>query len=239
MNWIFYSMLLAYLPYAALNLWGQGADRRSATENIGNSMLTDSSSGDFGSEENGARTLFLAETSHSRIKSAVGVVREPPTLMSAADELKSCVSMGPFGSVISVGEVAERLKSIGYNVELTTVDTRTGESDYRVVMPPLSSQKEAFRRHRELKSRGIKSFVITKGLDARGISLGVYSSIGPAEDYRQALIGLGYDVLLDVLPRVSRGYWVQIGRGMLPKEPLSKVAAEFIEVEVAETGCMN
>ena len=80
--------------------------------------------------------------------------------------------------IVSARDVAERLKAIGYIVEMTAVDKPTGESDYRVVMPPLSSRQEVFRRHRELKSRGIDSFVITKGVDAQGISLGVFSSNG-------------------------------------------------------------
>jgi hypothetical protein len=122
---------------------------------------------------------------------------------------------------------------------MTAVDKPTGESDYRVVLPPLSSRQEAFRRHREFKSRGIESFFITKGVDAQGISLGVFSSIGAAEDYRQALISLGYDVLVKVIPRVNRAYWVQISQGIFPESLLSEIAGEFIEVEVTETGCRN
>jgi hypothetical protein len=159
--------------------------------------------------------------------------------VAAADELKSCMGLGPFENVISAQDVAERLKAIGYTVETTAVDKPTGESDYRVVMRPLSSKQEVFRRHREFKSRDIKSFVITKGVDAQGISLGVFSSNGAAENYRQALIGLGYDVLVKVIPRVNRGYWVQISQEIFSEALLSEIAAEFIEVEVTETGCMD
>jgi hypothetical protein len=69
--------------------------------------------------------------------------------------------------------------------------------------------------------------------------LGVFSSNGAAENYRQTLIGLGYDVLVKVIPRVNRGYWVQISQEKFPEALLLEVAAEFIEVEVAETDCMN
>ena len=81
--------------------------------------------------------------------------------------------------------------------------------------------------------------MITKGVDAQGISLGVFSTEDAAGDYRQALIGLGYDVFVKVLPRVNRGYWVQISQQMFPEVVLSEVAAEFNEVDVTETGCMN
>jgi hypothetical protein len=42
-----------------------------------------------------------------------------------------------------------------------------------------------------------------------------------------------------VIPRVNRGYWVQISQEIFPEALLSEIAAEFIEVEVTETGCMN
>ena len=233
-----YSLLLANLVYMALNLWSQGAGRVSRAEVASSGAFKNSRSGLYGFEGKSDRILLLSEAIEPGDKSTVEVTLQP-TLVAAADDLKSCMGLGPFENVISAQGVAERLKAIGYNLEMTAVDTFTGESDYRVVMPPLSSQQEAFRRLRELKTRGIDSFAITKGVHARGISLGVFSSNGSAEDYRKVLIGLGYDVLLDVLPRASRGYWLQISSGMFPQELLLEVAAEFIGVEVAETGCMD
>ena len=67
----------------------------------------------------------------------------------------------------------------------------------------------------------------------------VSSFNGAADDYLQSLMGLGYEVLVDVIPRVDGGYWVQIREGMFTEELLFDVAAEFIAVEVTETGCMN
>ena len=238
MKWVFYSVLLANLVYMGLNLWGQGTSRAGKAEVAGSSRFKNSSTGPYSFEEKDSRILLPSEASRSGDKSTKKVALQP-TLVAAADDLKSCIGLGPFENVISARDVAERLKAIGYNVEMTAVDRSTGASDYRVVMLPLSSRQEAFRRLRELKTRGIESFAITKGVYAQGISLGVFSSNGSAEDYRQRLIGLGYEVLLDVLPRVSRGYWVQIGSEMFPQELLLEVTAEFIGVEVAETGCMN
>jgi len=232
-------MFLANLDYTVLSLWSQALGWVSTTEIAGNSASKNRSSPTSGFGQKGARILLISEVSPSENKSTVGVPPELPALVAAADELKPCVGLGPFGNVISSQGVAERLRAVGRDVDITAVDTLTGESDYRIVMPPLSSQQEAFRRLRELKSRGIDSFVITKGLDAQGLSLGVFSSNGDAEDYRQTLIGLGYEVVLDVLPRFNRSYWVQISQGMFPDKLLSEVAAEFFEVEVTETGCMN
>ena len=239
MNWIWSLLLFANLTYAAFNLWGQEGNRASASENIGDSASKRSSSWVSGFDEKGARILLPPKISQSRNKSLEAGVLKHSSLVAAADGPRPCVGLGPFENVISARKVAARLQTAGYIAEMASVDTHTGESDFRVVMPPLSSQQEAFRRHRELKSRGIDSFLITKGLNAHGLSLGVFSSFGPAENYRLALAGLGYDVLLDVLPRVNRGYWVQISEGMFPEELFLKVDAQFIDVEVAETGCMN
>jgi len=103
----------------------------------------------------------------------------------------------------------------------------------------VSSTQEAFRKLREFKSRDIDSFVITKGVNARGISLGVFSSNGTAEDHRRTLVAQGYDVHVNAIPRVNRSYWIQINQGMFPEGLLSDVATEFNQVEMTETGCMN
>lgn len=239
MKWIFYSLLFANLAYLALNLWGEGAAGIRMVGNTGSNAVANSRSHDSGVEQREGRILFLSEASKPGEKPTLEAVLEQPTLVAAADKLKSCMGLGPFENVISAQDVAERLNAVGYAVEMTAVDTPTGESDYRVVMPPLSSLQEAFRRLREFKSRDIDSYVITQGDDAQGISLGVFSSDGTAEDYRQELADLGYEVSVKAIPRINRGYWVQIGPEMFPEELLSEITAEFFEVQVTETGCMN
>jgi len=239
MKWIFYSLLLANLAYMAVHLWGERVGMMKVSANTSNSAFENLDSRNSGFEEKNARIQLLSEARRFGNKSAVGGLLEQPILVAPADEHKSCVGLGPFENAIAAQGIAERLAAAGYSVEMTAVDTRTGKSDYRVVMPPLSSRQEAFRRLRELRSRGIDSFVITRGVDAQGISLGVFSSNGAAEDYRQMLIGFGYDVLLNVLPRVNRGYWVQVSQGIFPEEPILDVAAEFIDVDLTETACMN
>ena len=231
MKWIFYSLLLANLAYMALSLWGE--------EPLNGRVSGNSGAGVASVEQKDARILFLSEVSQPGKEPEKAPVLEQPTLVAAGDETKSCTGLGPFENVVSAQEVAERVSAIGYSVEMTAVDTPTGESDYRVVMPPLSSLQEAFRRLREFKSRNIESYVITQGEDAQGISLGVFSSYDAAEDYQQELDSLGYELSVKVIPRVNRGYWVQIGNEMFPEALLLEVTAEFNEVEVTETGCMN
>lgn len=238
MKWIFYSLLLANLAYLVLNLSGAGAVRFGAPDIAAETESKSAGSRISGYERKAAGSLLLLKDRQPGDQS-IPVVLEQPTRVAAADDLKSCMGLGPFENIIPAQDIAERLKAIGYTVEMTAVDKPTGESDYRVVMPPLSSLQEVYRRHREFKSRGIHSFVITKGVDAQGISLGVFSSSGAAENYRRTLFSLGYDVLVKVIPRVNRGYWVQISQETFPEALLSELDAEFSEVEVTETACTN
>jgi len=239
MKWIFYALMLANLAYLALNLSGDGASWVGAKDSARETATKNAVGWGSGYERKGNPSLRLLGGKERGNQSIPVAVVEQATLLAVADGLSTCMGLGPFENIIQAQVIAERLTAIGHTVEMTAVDKPTGESDYRVVMPPLSSRQEAFRRHREFKSRGIDSFFITKGVDAQGISLGVFSSIGAAEDYRQGLISLGYDVLVKVIPRINRAYWVQISQGIFPESLLSEIAAEFIEVEVTEAGCMN
>ena len=237
MKWIFYTLLLANLAYLAFNLIAKATP--AVTDDSNPTMVNISPSWEAPFEERGARILFLSEAVEQENKSTLKLLPEQPTLVAPASDLKACMGLGPFENVLSAQDVAGRLNAMSYTAKMTAVDTPTGEFDYRVMLPPVSSTQEAFRKLREFKSRDIDSFVITKGVNARGISLGVFSSNGTAEDHRRALVAQGYDVHVNAIPRVNRSYWIQINQGMFPEGLLSDVATEFNQVEVTETGCMN
>jgi hypothetical protein len=76
------------------------------------------------------------------------------------------------------------------------------------MIPPASSLQEAFRKFRELKSRGIDSYVITQGPDALGISLGVFSSRSGALSAQQQRQREGYTATIVEIPRLAREFWI-------------------------------
>lgn len=239
MKWIFYALMLANLAYLAFNLNGAGSSWVGANVSARETASKNAIGWGSGYERKGNPSLHLLGDRERGNQSIPVTVVEQPTLLAVADGLSSCMGLGPFENNIQAKVVAERLKAIGHTVEMTAIDKPTGEADYRVVLPPLSSMQEVYRRHREFKSRGIDSFVITKGVNAQGISLGVFSSNSAAETHRQTLSNLGYDVLVKVIPRVNRGYWVKIGQETFPEALLSELDAERIEVKVTEIACMN
>lgn len=167
------------------------------------------------------------------------VLRNPVTIDDEATPVEGCQGLGPFEDILTAQDVSERLNARGAAVTLKAMDVPTGEFDYRVVMAPLPSLQEAFRRLRELKSRDIDSYVITQGEDAQGISLGVFSNEDSAASHQAFLNERGYPTGIKQIPRLYRGYWIQPDTGLLDVSDVEKLIAEFPEVSLTETACMN
>lgn len=134
----------------------------------------------------------------------IPIVQNPQDM----DKEKNCSAIGPFGDVASGQDVQARLYAIELRAEVLSVDRFSGEFDYRVLIPPMSSLQQAFRHLRELKARDIDSYVITAGEHALGISLGVFSEENPANVVKDRFAQLGYEVNVVEIPRIRREYWV-------------------------------
>jgi hypothetical protein len=185
--------------------------------------------------------LLLSERSgvDERKIEVAEVLKNAVTVESQILEEAACLGLGPFEDILVAQDIAERLNASGLAVTLNALDNTTGEFDYRVVIPPLPSLQEGFRRLRELKSRDIDSYVVTQGEDAQGISLGVFSTEEAALSHQDFLGERGYDVLIKQIPRFSRAYWIQAARGNLDSGDLEFMADEFPEVSLSETACIN
>ncbi len=149
----------------------------------------------------------------------------------------ACLGVGPIEDMNAAQDIAERLNSIGASVSLEARDTPTGELDHRLVMGPLNSLQESFRRLRELRAREIDSYVITEGEDAQSISLGVFSTLASAESYQQELAGMGYQARIKEIQRVSRGYWVISDEPALENVISDELAKTDNETSLIKTQC--
>lgn len=159
--------------------------------------------------EQGIESIFLlSENSagHLREKEMDLVVNNPLTLENGGVE--ECLAIGPFDDLFQGQNIVYQLSAVERNVRLKAIDRPTGESDYRVMMPPASSLQEAFRKLRELDSQDIDSYVITEGEDALGISLGVFSTQVAAESLKQMLSKSGYNVEIVLIPTLVREFWI-------------------------------
>ena len=119
-----------------------------------------------------------------------------------------CLTIGPFPDIFAGRQVVNQLASLDMKTEVRSIDEATGDHDYRVLIPPLNSLQESYRKLRELKARNIDSYVLTAGANALGISLGVFTNHSHALQTRDRIEEDGYTVSLVEIPRIHREYWL-------------------------------
>lgn len=226
MRWIFYSLLVLNIGYLVFNLLPQNAQPEVVV------------STPVGTEIERVRLLSEVQIANSRQEEVVRVLENPMMADTQENEPK-CSGLGPFVNLTIAQNVSERLAALGYVAELKAIDRQLDQADYRVVLPPYRSLQEAFRRLRELKAQDIDSYVITQGSDAQGISLGLFSSEAGALVHQQSLKGMGYDVLIREIPRMTRGYWLLRSDGSFDPTIVAEVTTEFNEISVTESVCLN
>ncbi|MEX0943140.1 MAG: hypothetical protein WD002_11400 [Pseudomonadales bacterium] len=171
----------------------------------------------------GTQSLYLLSenaqggTTNSARQQASRVINRPVRGDKDTAEEATCLAIGPFTNLFSGQSVAEQLAALEVESELRAVDRGTGESDFRVLIPPTNSLQEAFRKLRELKSRNIDSYVITQGPDAPGISLGVFSTREAAANAQAQRLREGYTTIIVEIPRLAREFWIfgKNGRGLV------------------------
>lgn len=163
-----------------------------------------------------------------------------PVLVDSDENNGECDALGPFLHILDGQTVLERLQALDAPFRLRALDEPTGEYDFRVMIPPVSSLEEAFRKLRELQSLGIDSYVITKGTDALAISLGVYSSDAAASVAQASHVKEGYESRIIKMPRLNRTFWLihqESPAVSLPKAVFQEIFGEFPQISQANLGC--
>lgn len=135
-------------------------------------------------------------------------IRDRASAPEAGEEALRCLAIGPFSTVFEAEAMLQQAAALDMAAVMRAIDETTGDTDYRVLIPPHSSVEEAFRKLRELKSLGIDSYIITQGPQAMGISLGVFSTPEAAQSLREERERQGYGAVIDELPQVARQFWV-------------------------------
>jgi len=195
MRWIFITLVLINLGYFGFHYLYDDSQRPAKIAING-------------FEEDVELIYLLSENSNDSLRKQEMdlVIKNPVREVIEGD--KNCLAIGPFSDLVSGQNVSDRLSAVDLSVELKAIDKATGENDYRVMIPPVSSLQEAFRKLRELKSQGIDGYVITQGKDALGISLGVYSSADAASRTQTELKDAGYETDIVDIPTRTREFWI-------------------------------
>ena len=225
MRFIFYTLLLINIAYFGYNFV--------------DSERAEIETPDLLASKPAIRLLSEGRGRSARDLEVQEILENPVTFHSVLDA-GGCLGLGPFEDIISAQSISERLEAVGAAVELRALDEPTGDFDYQVVIPPLPSLQEAFRKLRELKSRDISSYVITDGVDAQGVSLGIFADQIAAEAGQERLKAEGYEVVIKQIPRMNRGYWIYGDSDAdFPSSALSSVRNEFSSVSLTRISCLN
>jgi hypothetical protein len=97
---------------------------------------------------------------------------DPATLPPEA--VVSCWELSPFAVQALADEAAAALEEAGFTVQRSTIAI-PGAPVYWVYVGPYESREAALAARRDIRGRGIDSFVITEGELVDSISLGVFS----------------------------------------------------------------
>lgn len=150
-----------------------------------------------------AETAILENT-------VLGGVSPQPAASESGDAVSesACLAIGDFGNITDSNARLAEIRQQGLQARVETVEQI--DSEYRVYMPPFSSDAAARQTLANLLENGIDSFLITDGDLARGISLGVFSQQRSAFNLQGELASEGYATNIQEIVRSNTEFWIVI-----------------------------
>lgn len=108
----------------------------------------------------------------------------------------ACVRAGWFEERAAAGDAADWMRSAGAEAVEIRQEEQQVIKNYQVYLPPASSREAARSTANELRDKGVSDiWIIDRGTQANGISLGVYRSKGNTNRRVAQMEELGYSVL--------------------------------------------
>ena len=165
-------------------------------------------------------TLTVSETTDtgSLSETASAQITEISTQDSNADgfagegivagAVNSCLAFGVFDNIASSNALVTQLRQQGFQARVELQEQT--DSEYRVYMPPFTSDTAARQTLANLLENGVDSFLITDGDLARGISLGVFSQQNSAYRLQEELAAEGYATNIQEIVRSNTEFWVVV-----------------------------
>ncbi|MGH8292237.1 MAG: SPOR domain-containing protein [Gammaproteobacteria bacterium] len=174
----------------------------------------------------------LTPAQRAALAKPLAPVPGPASAASADVSAQSCVSYGPFPSVVAAETSSTRLRAGGASVTQRLVPGKVRQG-YWVYLPPFGSRREAEAAAGLLQQRGVKDlYVVTDEANRNAISLGVYSDRFGALAHQKKIRALGYRALVTERFRDAPRYWLD-ARGSAPQLPVAKAFADLEEGDVA------
>lgn len=155
-------------------------------------------------QDEGERLLLVSELPAIETGSSAGSqVTEAP---AKPEEPLVCLKIGPFKDEVTGKQVVTRLAALEIRPRMETIKV-PGKPNYWVHIPPRNSRKVAIKLLRELQSKNIDSFLISRGELENGISLGIFTKLTSAEGVASERVKQGYDARVLTVPSSRKELW--------------------------------
>ncbi len=200
MRWILLTLILANLGYFIQQVMSDAPVQHSVESTLPKSHSRD-------------EIMLLSEASSSSLIELQALVNKPSVQSTANEGEIRCQAIGPFKSIFEGQNVAKQLEALGLVLTTQAVDEPSQKSDYRLLIPPLNSVEEAFRKLRELQASKIDGYVITGGPSELGVSMGVFSTLEAAQRLQEKVQAIGFQGEIVPIVRTERTYWLFAGVG--------------------------
>ncbi len=219
MPWIFLTLMLANIVYFGWNFIGTSqAPVRALSAAV---------------QQEGSRLVLLAERKEMPLPAADPLMEEmsgaspeaegqQPVAVSPAMQ---CFNVGPFQSPGVADGFVGRMTGKGF---VTRLEQRKAEGkDYWIYVPPFTNRARAEERLRELRAKGVDSFIVPEGAFANAISLGHFSRKELAESFREKLTAAGVSSEYREMANEGRVTWVFVAPGSAKRDVRPAVDAEL------------
>lgn len=218
MPWIFLTLMLANIVYFG---WNFISTSQAPVRPMSVSVA-----------QEGARIMLLSERKSSDVvpvsEEAIGDAGDVE-LESAAPEkaalVAQCFNVGPFQSPAGAERFMSKMVRSGL---VARIEERKAEGkDYWVYVPPFTNRARAEERLRELRAKGIESFIVAEGAFVNAISLGHFSKKELAQDFRQKMTDAGVVVEFREMPNEGHVNWVYVAPGASGSDSRKQVEIEL------------
>ena len=128
-----------------------------------------------------------------------------PAVLAIEAQPPVCRMWGPYNDEMALSEVRQQIADVAENLEVRASQIQ-GSPDYLVYVDTQANIDTARRMQRELDSQNFEAYLMSGGAFANALSVGVFSQRARAENQREAVAGLGYEVAIEALPRSQKVY---------------------------------
>ncbi|AQZ93880.1 SPOR domain-containing protein [Halopseudomonas phragmitis] len=140
-----------------------------------------------------------------------------------------CVNLGQFESSADAGQLRQRLLAL--NIQAYVIRRDVPDSvDYWLLMSVPGGREAQMQRLARLQEQGVDSFIVTQGVHAGQLSLGVFSREDYARARQSQLRAQGYDVRVESVEKLGRLYVVQVdsaARRLVDQAMLARLRNDF------------